>query len=315
MNAAQPLGTTESRNPATYELDTLAVPELLAAMNTQDHRVADAVALALPQIAQAVERATTALRSGGRLVYVGAGTSGRLGVLDAAECPPTFGTPPELVIGLIAGGRDAMFVPVEGAEDSAQLGADDLAGIGLTASDVVVGIAASGRTPYVIGALDYARGLGAGTVAFSCNLGAAISPHADIVIEVDNGPEVLTGSTRLKAGTSQKLVLNMISTATMVRLGKAYGNLMVDVAPTNVKLVARAIRIVRAATGRSEDDARAALEASGQHAKTAIVMLLLGVDADEARSRLAAADGFVRGATNTAPPTPESTDTTEVPQP
>ena len=288
--------TTESRNPRTRNLDELSVDELLATMNAEDARVPAAVAAALPAIGRAVRAASEALRAGGRLVYFGAGTSGRLGVLDAAECPPTFSASPDQVVGLLAGGQGAMFKAVEGAEDSAELGAADLAAIGLTAADVAVGIAASGRTPYVIGGLDYARGVGAVAVSIACNPDAPVSAHADIAIEVDNGPEVLTGSTRLKAGTSQKLILNMISTATMVQLGKTYGNLMVDVAPTNVKLVDRAVRIVREATGCDETDARRALDGSGNHPKTAIVMLLCDIDATQARRRLDAAGGFVRAA-------------------
>lgn len=288
--------TTESRNPSTLNLDELGVDELLATMNAEDARVPVAVAAALPAIGRAVRAAAAALRAGGRLIYFGAGTSGRLGVLDAAECPPTFSASPDQVIGLLAGGNQAMFRAAEGAEDSAELGVADLTGIGLTAGDVVVGIAASGRTPYVIGGLDHAREVGAVTVSIACNPDAPVSAHADIAIEVDNGPEVLTGSTRLKAGTSQKLILNMISTATMVQLGKTYGNLMVDVTPTNVKLIDRAVRIVREATGCDEPEARRALDESGNHAKTAIVMVLCAVDAAEARRRLDAADGFVRAA-------------------
>lgn len=290
------MSTTEARNPATTNLDELAPAELLRVMNDEDHLVADAVAAALPEITRVVETATERLRRGGRLIYLGAGTSGRLGVLDAAECPPTFSAPPEQVVGLLAGGQGAMFAAVEGAEDSAELGVADLDALGVGPDDVVVGIAASGRTPYVIGALDHARALGAATASIACNADAEVSRHADIAIELINGPEVLTGSTRLKAGTSQKMTLNMISTATMVGLGKVYGNLMVDVAPTNDKLRDRAIRIVQAATDCPEDAARAALEASGGHAKTAIVMILLGVDADSARARLEANDGFVRAA-------------------
>lgn len=292
------LGTTETRNPASVDLDTLSVPDLLRLMNEEDHRVPEAVAAALPAIAAAVDRIVAAFEAGGRLIYCGAGTSGRLGVLDAAECPPTFGTPPEQVVGLLAGGSGAMFKAVEGAEDSAELGASDLAELGLTSADAVVGIAASGRTPYVLGALGYAREVGAATISLACNPGAAISDAADVAIEVDNGPEVLTGSTRLKAGTSQKLVLNMLSTAAMIRIGKTFGNLMVDVAPTNTKLNARAIRIVRAATDADEGTARTALEASGYHAKTAIVMILCGLDAEAARDRLHQARGFVRVATS-----------------
>lgn len=296
MTTAHPTPATESSNPLTRELDAMSVADILRVMNDEDAGVAAAVAVAIPQIVRAVDLAVAALSAGGRLVYLGAGTSGRLGVLDAAECPPTFGTDPAQVVGLLAGGPEAMFRAVEGAEDSRQLGADDLAAIGLTDRDVVVGLAASGRTPYVLGGLDHARGVGAATVAVSCTPNAQISGHADVAIEVDNGPEVLTGSTRLKAGTSQKLVLNMISTATMVRLGKVYGNLMVDVRPSNEKLVARAVRIVRAATDCDEPTARQALDEADGHAKTAIVAILCGVDAATARERLSAGSGFVREA-------------------
>ncbi|WP_440714032.1 N-acetylmuramic acid 6-phosphate etherase [Gordonia sp. FQ] len=287
---------TETRNPRTTALDAMSVTELLTVMNAEDGKVAEAVGEAIGEIAAAVDLVAAAFRNGGRLVYLGAGTSGRLGVLDAVECPPTFGTPPEQVVGLIAGGERAFVKAVEGAEDSAELAATELAGIGLNADDAVVGIAASGRTPYVIGGLDYARGVGASTISVACNRGAVVSGHADVAIEVDNGPEVLTGSTRLKAGTSQKLILNMISTASMVQVGKVYGNLMVDVMPTNEKLVARAQRIVAEATGCSAAEAAAAYDAAGGHAKTAIVMILAGVDAAAARRRLDDAGGFVRGA-------------------
>jgi N-acetylmuramic acid 6-phosphate etherase len=274
----------------------MTVVELLRVMNSEDRKVPDAIASVIPEIAIAVDLVVDALRTGGRLVYLGAGTSGRLGVLDAAECPPTFGTSPDLVVGLLAGGDEAMFHAVEGAEDSGERGVSDLERIGFAAADVLVGIAASGRTPYVIAGLAHARRLGAATVSIACNPGSAVSREAQVAIELDNGPEVLTGSTRLKAGTSQKLVLNMISTAAMVRLGKVYGNLMVDVQPTNEKLVDRAVRIVVEATGCPEDEAQRALDASERHAKTAIVMILRGVGAPEARERLARADGFVRQA-------------------
>lgn len=300
--ASRPLGPTEQRNPASTELDRMSALEILKVMNAEDHKVADAVAQALPQIAQAVDAVVAAIRAGGRLIYMGAGTSGRLGVVDASECPPTFRTDPGLVIGLIAGGRDAMFEAVEGAEDSAAGGAADLDRLGLTSADAVVGIAASGRTPYVIGGLQRARELGATTVSIACNAGALVSQHADIAVEVVPGPEVVTGSSRLKAGTSQKLVLNMISTATMVRLGKVYGNLMVDVAPTNAKLVDRARRIVVTATGCTDAQAAAALDACDGHAKTAIVMLVLGADAAQARARLEQAQGFVRAAVSDSLP-------------
>ena len=296
MTQTHPTPATETANPLTGALDAMSVTEILRVMNDEDAAVAGAVAAQIPGIARAVELAVSALAHGGRLVYQGAGTSGRLGVLDAAECPPTFGTDPAQVVGLLAGGPDAMFRAAEGAEDSASLGAADLDAIGLTDRDVVVGLAASGRTPYVIGGLDRARALGAATVAISCTPHALVSGHADVAIELDNGPEVLTGSTRLKAGTSQKLVLNMISTATMVRLGKVYGNLMVDVRPSNEKLVDRAVRIVQAATDCDAETAHRALADADGHAKTAIVAILCGVDTATARERLDDGAGFIRRA-------------------
>ncbi len=287
---------TEGRNDATRELDRMSVAQVLAVMNEQDRTVPDAVERVLPQIAQAVELVTATLRAGGRLVYVGAGTSGRLALLDAVECPPTFGTDPGRVIALLAGGAGAFAAAVEGAEDNAADGAAALDSISLTASDVVVGLAASGRTPYVIGALRRARELGAPTVSIACNPAAEVSAVADVAIEAVTGPEVLTGSTRLKAGTAQKLICNMISTAAMVGLGKVYENLMVDVRPTNAKLVDRAQRIVQEATGAPAEQVAAALAGCANHPKTAIVMLLAGVSAREAHERLATADGFVRDA-------------------
>ncbi|GAA4072778.1 N-acetylmuramic acid 6-phosphate etherase [Microbacterium laevaniformans] len=302
MTAPVSAVTTEQQNPRTRALDAMSVTELLTAMNEEDRRVPVAVAAAIGQIARAVDLAVAALGAGGRLIYLGAGTSGRLGVLDAAECPPTFGTDPGQVRGVLAGGRAAMFEAVENAEDSVEFAVADLQAIELSAADVVVGIAASGRTPYVIGGLDHARAIGAATVALAANPNAEISEHADVAIEIDNGPEVLTGSTRLKAGTSQKLVLNMISTATMVRLGKVYGNLMVDVRPTNEKLVDRAVRIVQAATGCDRSRAESALADADGHAKTAIVAVLCGIGAAAARERLADAHGFVRAAIDDAAP-------------
>ncbi|QIS05459.1 N-acetylmuramic acid 6-phosphate etherase [Nocardia brasiliensis] len=288
--------TTEEANPHTAALDAMSVEDMLGIMNAEDAGVATAVAQALPQIAQAVHRIVAARAQGGRLVYIGAGTSGRLGVLDAVECPPTFGTDPGEVLGLMAGGTQAFTRAIEGAEDDPERGRQDLSAIALTARDVVVALAASGRTPYAIGALRYGRQLGATTVAVSCNRGAELSAHADIGIEIDTGPEVLTGSTRLKAGTAQKMVCNMLSTATMVKSGKVYGNLMVDVRPTNAKLVDRACRIVADATGADLATAAALLDDAGGHPKTAIVMRLAGVDADAARALLAGAGGFVRAA-------------------
>jgi N-acetylmuramic acid 6-phosphate etherase len=288
--------TTETRNERTLELDTMGVQDFLEVMNDEDAKVAAAVRAAVPQIAAAVEIIAAAFRRGGRLIYIGAGTSGRLGVLDAVECPPTFGTKPEQVVGLIAGGERAFLKAVEGAEDSGPLAVEELKGLGLTADDAVVGIAASGRTTYVIGGLDYANSVGAATVSVACNPGSAVSGHAQVAIEVDNGPEVLTGSTRLKSGTSQKLILNMLSTAAMVQVGKVYGNLMVDVMPTNEKLVERTKRIIATATGCDAETAANAYDESGGHAKTAIVMILAEVGPEDARARLKAADGFVRRA-------------------
>ncbi|MER6441760.1 MULTISPECIES: N-acetylmuramic acid 6-phosphate etherase [unclassified Streptomyces] len=287
---------TESRNPRTAELDRMPVTELLATMNDEDQTVALAVRTALPRIAEAVEKITASLRAGGRLVYLGAGTSGRIGLLDAVECPPTFGTDPDRVVGLLSGGPGAFVLAVEGAEDSPQLAVTDLEGIGLTARDTVVGLAASGRTPYVVGGLEHARAVGASTVSVACNSDAVISRHADVAIEVPTGPEILTGSTRLKGGTAEKLVCNMLSTATMVQLGKVYGNLMVDLRATNEKLVDRARRIVAQATGSDLDAASAALQEADGHAKTAIVMLLAGCTRQEAIARLEAARDDVRAA-------------------
>ena len=302
MGTDTALGSTERQNPASARLDELPLADLLRVINDEDHRVPDAVAQALPEIERATELIVASFRAGGRLIYIGAGTSGRLGIVDASECVPTFGTPPDQVVGLIAGGRDAMFTAVEGAEDDPARAAADLQALDLNDRDTVVGVAASGRTPYVIGGLDHARSVGASTISIACNPGAPSSASADVAIELDNGPEVLTGSTRMKAGTSQKLVLNMLSTASMVQIGKVYGNLMVDVVPSNHKLEGRIVRIVQTATGCTEGDARAALTAADDHAKTAIVMILAGIDADTAKQRLDAADGFVREAiTPTAP--------------
>ncbi|MDR7311297.1 N-acetylmuramic acid 6-phosphate etherase [Nocardioides luteus] len=288
--------STETANPRTSDLDVMSTRDLLGVMNEEDQSVPRAVEAALDRIAEAVDLIVAARRDGGRLVYVGAGTSGRLGVLDAAECPPTFGTDPGEVLGVIAGGSGAILAAVEGAEDDQDAGRADLDRLGIAAGDVVVGLAASGRTPYVVGALDRARELGARTVSVACNTGAVISDHAEVAIEVDTGPEVLTGSTRLKAGTAQKLVCNMLSTAAMVRTGKVYRNLMVDLNPSNDKLVDRARRIVAEATGADLDAATAALEASGGHAKTAVVMLLADCTAEEAVARLEKAAGDVRTA-------------------
>ncbi|MFK7694969.1 N-acetylmuramic acid 6-phosphate etherase [Paenibacillus sp. HJGM_3] len=284
---------TEQRNPRTEEFDNRSTLEMLAMMNAEDTLVPAAVAAQLPTIATAVDRIADALRNGGRLFYVGAGTSGRLGMLDAYECPPTFGTPPELVQALVAGGvaRDRAD---ESAEDDPALGADELRQRGLTAADVVVGIAASGRTPYVVGALQYAASVGAATIALACTRGSAIGKAAALAIEVPVGPEALTGSTRLKAGTAQKLVLNMLSTVTMVKLGKAYSNLMVDMEPSNGKLRVRASRIVSMATGADDAAVERAMTQAGDHVKASIVMLLADVEAAEAHRLLEEAGGVVR---------------------
>ena len=255
-----------------------------------------AISRCLPQIAQAAAFAVEAFRSGGRMFYLGAGTSGRLGVLDAAECPPTFGVPREMVVGLIAGGDQAFTTAIEGAEDSLTLAEEDLKAHDLSGRDFVVGIAASGRTPYVLGGLEYAKSLGCHTAAIACNAGSAVGKAAELAIEVDCGPEVLTGSTRLKSGTAQKLILNMISTASMVRMGKVYQNLMVDVVQTNEKLCVRAENIVMQATGVDRTEARRVIDEAGGSAKTAITMILAGCTAQQAAQRLEAAGGFVRAA-------------------
>ncbi|CAJ1201894.1 N-acetylmuramic acid 6-phosphate etherase [Companilactobacillus paralimentarius] len=288
--------STEGRNPETTDLDEMSPLEIVSVMNQEDQKVPAAIKPELPKIAAAVEKIAASFKQGGRLFYVGAGTSGRLGVLDAAECVPTFGTDPELVQGLIAGGGKAMTLAVEGAEDDVELGGNDLKERQLSNKDVVVGIAASGRTPYVVGALDYAKSVGADTIALSCNQNSVISQHADTKIEVVVGPEVLSGSTRLKSGTAQKMVLNMLSTAAMVRVGKTYGNLMVDVKPTNKKLVQRSINIIVEVTGVSSDLAETTLKAANYSVKDAIVMISNKMDQAAAEQKLAESGGFVRQA-------------------
>ncbi|OSZ83649.1 N-acetylmuramic acid 6-phosphate etherase [Yersinia pestis] len=287
---------SESRNPATMELDKLSTLAMLTCINDEDRKVPDAIRLVLPAVAQAVGLAADALKQGGRLIYLGAGTSGRLGVLDASECPPTFGVPHGMVIGLIAGGPGALLKAVEGAEDDIALGMRDLQDLQLTATDMVVGLAASGRTPYVIGALRYARELGCPTAAISCNPDSPIAQEAQVAISPVVGPEALTGSTRMKSGTAQKLVLNMLSTGAMVKLGKVYQNLMVDVKATNVKLVDRACRIVVEATGVSRAEAEHALRQTDFEVKPAILMLLKGVSAEQARQDLRQHHGYLRAA-------------------
>ncbi|PEJ58639.1 N-acetylmuramic acid 6-phosphate etherase [Bacillus sp. AFS002410] len=288
--------TTESRNEKTMNLDEMSIEEFLTVMNEEDAKVAAAVRNEIPNISKAVEKIVTAFKSGGRLIYIGAGTSGRIGLLDAVECPPTFGTSPEEVVGLIAGGEKAFIKAVEGAEDSEELAIQDLKDIKLSKNDIVVGIAASGRTPYVIGGLKYAKEIGAATVAVSCNKDSKIGQEAETAIEVVNGPEVLTGSTRLKAGTSQKLICNMLSTASMVGIGKVYGNLMVDVQSTNEKLVERSKRIVMEATSCTYEIAEEFLTKSNQSPKVAIVMILTGFTYEQAIEQLKKSEGFVRKA-------------------
>lgn len=288
--------STETRNSRTMNLDIMTPLEIVTVMNEEDARVPEAIKPQLNNIAQCVTWAAQSIENGGRLIYMGAGTSGRLGVLDAAECPPTFGVSPDTVVGLIAGGDKAFIKAVEGAEDSAQLGRQDLVHIGLTSGDLVVGIAASGRTPYVLGGLEYAKQTGCHTVGISCNPGSAVGKAAELAIEVVPGPECLTGSTRLKAGTAQKLILNMISTATMVRCGKAFQNLMVDVVPTNEKLRVRAENIVMEATGVTRERAKEALLQSGDKVKTAILMILVGCGREEAEQKLKKTNGHIREA-------------------
>lgn len=287
---------SEGRNPKTMDIDLLPSLEIVQRLNEQDSIVPIAVSKVLPDVALAVDCIKTAFQQGGRLIYMGAGTSGRLGVLDASECPPTFGTPHEMVVGLIAGGEQAMFKAVEGAEDSYSLGKEDLDKIDLASQDVVVGIAASGRTPYVIGGLKHAAKRGATTVAISCNPTSPIAEIAEIAICPVVGPEALSGSTRLKSGTAQKLILNMLTTASMIRLGKSYQNLMVDVKATNEKLVARAIRIVIQATECDEATAKETLNNTNFDVKLAILMILTGMDQETAKQQLDKQGGFLRKA-------------------
>ena len=288
--------STETRNQNTMNLDIMTPLEVVTVMNQEDAKVPAAITPALPNIAQCVTWAIESIEAGGRIIYMGAGTSGRLGVLDAVECPPTFGVAPEVVVGLIAGGEKAFVKAVEGAEDSRELGRQDLIDINLQKRDIVIGIAASGRTPYVLGGLAYAQEMGCHTVGISCNPGSAVGAAAELAIEVVPGPECLTGSTRLKSGTCQKLILNMISTATMVGCGKAYQNLMVDVMQTNEKLVVRAQNIVMEATGCEREVAAEKIAIAGGNAKTAITMILADCGLEEAKERLAKAKGHVREA-------------------
>lgn len=287
---------SEARNPDTLQIDLMSSGEIVAAMNAEDAKVAEAVRQVLPQVAAAVDCIVEAFKAGGRLIYMGAGTSGRLGVLDASECPPTFGVPEDMVVGLIAGGDRALRHPIEGAEDSREEGRNDLQRVNVSARDVVVGIAVSGRTPYVIGGLDYAKSVGAVTAALSCNPDSAIANMADIAISPLVGPEALTGSTRLKSGTAQKLVLNMLTTASMIRIGKSYENLMVDLSVSNEKLAARATRILIEVADCTAEEAEAFLAASKNNVKLAILMALTGMSAAEGARALEGAGGFLRRA-------------------
>lgn len=292
--------TTEGRNAASTDIDRLSTLEMLTVINQEDKKVALAVEAILPAVARTVDAIVAAFAQGGRLIYCGAGTSGRLGILDASECPPTFGTPRSQVVGLIAGGHQAILQAVENAEDNQQQGAQDLIDISFNRHDVLVGIAASGRTPYVLGALAHANATGAVTAALSCNPHSPMAQLAQIALTPVVGPEVITGSSRMKAGTAQKLVLNMLTTGAMIRSGKVYGNLMVDVEATNQKLVQRQIDIVMQASDCSTDEARAALDACGGHCKTAILMRLADLNAAAAQALLAEHKGFIRQALQAA---------------
>ena len=287
---------TESRNKETMGLDQMTPLEIVTVMNREDGKAVEAIGEVLPQIAQAIAWCTDSLKQKGRIIYIGAGTSGRLGVLDAVECPPTFGVSPDVVVGLMAGGTPAFVRAVEGAEDSQTMGEEDLKEIHLSPADIVIGLAASGRTPYVIYGLRYAKKIGCRTVAVSCKRDSEIGKEADLAIEPVPGPEVLTGSTRLKAGTVQKMVLNMISTGSMVGIGKVYQNLMVDVVQTNMKLITRAENIVMTATGCTREEARDSLEEAEGSVKLAITMILLQCGAKSAKTRLNRAGGYVRNA-------------------
>ncbi len=283
---------TERQNPATKDLDKMTSLELVTAMNREDQKTVKAVQEALPQIAKAADICADVLKAGGRMIYLGAGTSGRIGLMDAVECVPTFSC--EQVIGLIAGGKEAFVRAVEGAEDAKMLAVYDLESIALNEKDIVIGIAASGRTPYVIGGLEYAEKQGAKRISIACNRNAEISDYADVAIEVDAGPEVLTGSTRLKSGTCQKMICNMLSTAAMVKIGKVYKNLMVDMRVTNKKLAARAVRILMQAAAVSEEQASQALVQADGNMKAAILMLQKKIPLDKAIDELQKAGGFVR---------------------
>ena len=287
---------TESRNAVSENIDMLSIIDMLKVINQEDQKVALAVEAIIPEIAKVVDLIANAFQSGGRLIYVGAGTSGRLGILDASECPPTYGSNPDVVVGLIAGGHQAILKAVENAEDNLELGAADLQQIGFNNKDVLVGIAASGRTPYVLGAMNYATSVGATVATLSCNANSPMTQIADINLTPIVGPEVVTGSSRMKAGTAQKLVLNMLTTGAMIRTGKVFGNLMVDVEATNAKLIQRQHNIVVEATGCLESQAAVALAQCNNHCKTAILMILLDIDAELAAAKLSKHNGFIRHA-------------------
>ncbi|WP_088330031.1 N-acetylmuramic acid 6-phosphate etherase [Lacimicrobium sp. SS2-24] len=291
---------SEGRNPDTMDIDLLSTQAILKKINTEDQKVAAAVAAAIPLIAQAVDKIVAAFAKGGRLIYIGAGTSGRLGVLDAVECPPTFSVSDQQVIGIIAGGEGAMYKAVEGAEDDPELAIQDLQKLDVSADDVLVGIAASGRTPYVVSALHYARKMGAPAISVTCNPESAVTQAADIGICALVGPEALTGSTRMKSGSAQKMILNMLTTASMIRSGKSYENLMVDVHASNQKLYARAIRIVMQATDCDHQTAREALSKTGYKAKLAILHVLTGLDEQQGQALLDQQQGFLRRAVEQA---------------
>ena len=287
---------TETRNPRTMNIDTMSALEIVSIMNDEDNNVVKGVKEVLPEIAKAVEWCAASLAKGARIVYIGAGTSGRLGLMDSVECPPTYGVSPDTVVGLIAGGEGAFIKAVEGAEDRKDFAVEDLKKINLTADDVVIGLAASGRTPYVIGGLEYANDLGCNTVAVACNKNSKIGAIAKLAIEPVSGPEVVTGSTRLKSGTAQKMVCNMLSTASMILNGKVYQNLMVDVQQTNEKLVTRAENIIMEATGCSREEASKDRVAANGNVKLAVTMILTGLDMEEAAKKLDEAKGHVREA-------------------
>lgn len=288
--------TTEQNNPDSVAIDQMDPIEIACLMNREDHKVVVAVEKVLSAIAQAIDLVTHRVERGGRLIYIGAGTSGRLGVLDASECPPTFNTPSSLVVGLIAGGHRALTTAIEGAEDNSQAGAEDLRGVELNPTDVVCGIASSGRTPYVLGALAYARTIQAATIGVTCNQASELTTVCDVLVAPIVGPEILSGSTRLKAGTATKMVLNMISTGTMVRIGKTYGNWMVDLRATNVKLKDRSIRIVSGITGLGRNEAESLLASCDGEVKTAIVSHTLGISKQAAQKRLFESAGRLRNA-------------------